>query len=447
MPELSAPLSEAEKIRKLPFYVAAMTMNSVFTTLTVFGSVFLLYLNALNLDKARIGVVLALIPYATLISPIMAPFVSKWGYRRTFLRVWTARKLIIALMLLAPVFLALYGAGAAFAWVSACVIGFAICRATGDTGLLPWTQELVPNDIRGKFMAAENMVVTIAQIAVVAFAGYLIDRLSGYASYTIPMALGIAAGLAGVALFSFLPGGAPTRQTVDLKAHVRELRLAFADRNFVFFMGMLTLVTLSSAMSSSFIPLYAMEQIGLSPGNVVFLSIGASVGALLSSYPVGWASDRFGSKPLMLLGLAMLLVLPLCWLAVPQETAGSLWFAMGVSALSGIAAVTWSMSWSRFLFNTAVPPKHGATYLSVYYAWSSFVAGSGPLLAGALLTVFGQWTANPYAILFAISLVPMAVGGVVLSRLRDEDAVPLREIARRALARIPGSSQRHRQEP
>ncbi len=56
------PALEQRKIRRLPFYVAAMTMNSVFTTLTVFGSVFPLFLNELGLAKANIGVVLALIP-------------------------------------------------------------------------------------------------------------------------------------------------------------------------------------------------------------------------------------------------------------------------------------------------------------------------------------------------------------------------------------------------
>ncbi len=235
---------------------------------------------------------------------------------------------------------------------------------------------------------------------------------------------------------------------MDVKAHTRELRLAFGDRNFVFFMLLLTLVTLSSAMSSSFIPLFAKEQIGLSSGNVVLLSIGAAAGTLLSSYPVGWASDRFGSKPLMILGLAMMFTVPLFWLLVPRGAPMSVWFALGVSCLGGIGGVTWSMSWSRFLFNTAVPPQHGAAYLSVYYAWSSLVAGTGPLLAGALLTVFGQWTSNPYAVLFGVSLIPMAIGGIVLSRLRDQEAIPLRQIVRRALARMTGPAQaRGHQEP
>jgi len=156
---------------------------------------------------------------------------------------------------------------------------------------------------------------------------------------------------------------------------------------------------------------------------------------LLSSLPVGWASDRVGSKPVMMAGLVMMLCVPLLWLLVPRGAPASLALAMGVACLGGIGSVTWSMSWSRFLFNTAVPPQHGAAYLSVYYAWSSFVGGSGPLLAGALLTALAA-TGHAYAILFAVSLVPLAAGGLVLSRLKDRDAVPLRQLARRALARV-----------
>lgn len=396
----------------------------------VFGSVFPLFLADLGLDKARIGLALALIPYATVISPIMAPFVSKWGFRRTFLTVWTIRKFIIAAMLLAPAILATAGPDAAFAWITACIIGFALCRATGDTGLLPWTQELVPNDIRGKFLAFENLVGTLGQIAVVALAGFLIDRLSGSTRYTLPMGIGVAGGLIGVMLFSFLPGGKLTRSQIDLRAHLEELKIALKDRSFMFFMDMLTLVTLGSALSGSFIPLFAREQIGLSPGNVVLLTIGASAGTLLSSLPVGWALDRIGNKPLMLIGLTLLLALPLCWLVVPRNDPTSPAFAMGVSCLAGIGGATWSMSWSRFLFNTAVPPRHSAVYLSTYYAWSSFVGGSGPLLAGAILTLLAPIAANPYLGLFVISLVPMLIGGVVLSRLRDHEAISLRQLAR-----------------
>ncbi len=429
-------LTDRQKIRKLPFYIAAMTMNSVFTTLTVFGSVFPLFLADLGLDKARIGLALALIPYATLISPIMAPFVSKWGFRRTFLTVWTIRKFIITAMLLAPAILATAGPDAAFAWVTVCIIGFALCRATGDTGLLPWTQELVPNEIRGKFLAFENLVGTIGQIAVVALAGVLIDRLSGSTRYVLPMGIGVAGGLIGVLLFSFLPGGKPTRSQIDLRAHLAEVQIALKDRNFMSFMGMLTLVTLGSALSGSFIPLFATEQIGLSPGNVVLLTIGASAGTLLSSLPVGWALDRIGNKPLMLLGLALLIALPWCWLAVPRHEPTSLAFAMGVSCLAGIGGAVWMMSWNRFLFNSAVPPQHSAVYLSTYYAWSSFVGGSGPLLAGAILTLLAPGASNPYLGLFIISLAPMLIGAVALGRLRDREAISMRQLAGRTLRRI-----------
>ncbi|MCS7062361.1 MAG: MFS transporter [Anaerolineae bacterium] len=435
-PASPTPLSDRQKIRKLPFYIAAMTMNSVFTTLTVFGSVFPLFLADLGLDKAQIGLALALIPYATLISPLMAPFVSKWGFRRTFLIVWTTRKFIITAMLFAPVILANAGLSAAFSWVIVCIIGFALCRATGETGLLPWTQELVPNDIRGKFMALENLVVTIGQIIVVALAGFLIDHLVGSARYVIPMGIGVVGGLVGVSLFSFLPGGKPVRQSIDLRAHLTELRMAFADRNFMSFMGMLTLVTLGSGLSSSFIPLFANEEIGLSPGSVVLLSIGASIGTLVTSVPVGWALDRIGNKPLMWIGLGMLCALPICWLAVPRQEPTSVIFAMVVSGVSGVASITWSMSWSRFLFNAAVPPRYSAVYLSVYYAWSSFVGGSGPLLAGGILTALATTTFNPYAALFMISLAPMVGGGMMLTHLRDHDSVSLRQLAGQTLGRI-----------
>jgi MFS family permease len=49
--------------------------------------------------------------------------------------------------------------------------------------------------------------------------------------------------------------------------------------------------------------------VGLSDGAIVVLQAGTLAGNLVSSLPWGWASDRYGSKPVMLLGLAFKIML------------------------------------------------------------------------------------------------------------------------------------------
>lgn len=56
-------MSEAEKIRALPLSIVFNTLSSsVFGVWTVFGSVFLFYLQELGLPKGQIGALLSVFP-------------------------------------------------------------------------------------------------------------------------------------------------------------------------------------------------------------------------------------------------------------------------------------------------------------------------------------------------------------------------------------------------
>ncbi|MDX1523163.1 MAG: hypothetical protein R3264_16170, partial [Anaerolineae bacterium] len=66
----------AEKIRKLPWSIGHNAANTIFIQLTFLGSVFVLFLDTLGLDKTQIGFLLSLIPFADTISLFIAPMVA-----------------------------------------------------------------------------------------------------------------------------------------------------------------------------------------------------------------------------------------------------------------------------------------------------------------------------------------------------------------------------------
>ncbi len=65
-----------EKLRGLPWSVATNAANAVFNQFTFFGSIFVLYLNSLGLNKTEIGLILALVPFSAILAPLFAPFAS-----------------------------------------------------------------------------------------------------------------------------------------------------------------------------------------------------------------------------------------------------------------------------------------------------------------------------------------------------------------------------------
>ena len=165
---MSARLTDTEKIQHLPWMLWANTLNVIFCTFTVFGSAFLLFLNELGMNKTRIGVLLSLMPFCGLIALFIAPIVAQFGFKRIFLIFFGIRKFVIGLLLLTPFIISRFGYPAALRWVGGIIFLFAFCRAVAETSSYPWTQEVIPNSVRGKFGGIQGIISTLVQIAAVA---------------------------------------------------------------------------------------------------------------------------------------------------------------------------------------------------------------------------------------------------------------------------------------
>ncbi len=433
---MSTPISGPERIRKLPWLLGGETLSMFFVLLTFSGSVFIFFLDELGLDSAEIGFLLALVPLAGIIAPFISPTVSRFGYKRTYVTFWTIRKFVMALLLLTPLVLDRFGTQGAFWWVSAILFIFALCRATAETGGYPWKKEAVPDSIRGKYSAINNMSTTTAGIIVAIAAGYIIDTYSGLAPFMGLIAIGIVFGLLSIVAFSRVPPENKEDRQPASTNHLKEMGHALHNRNFVFFLLVLGLATVGGQAVISFVPLYMKDEIGLSEGVVILLSIGTSIGALLTSFLWGWAADRYGSKPVMQLSLLLMLTLPISWFLLPANNPASAPLAMAIAVVAGIATLAWQISWTRYLFVNAIPEENKAVYLAVFYAWFAIVAGFGPLLAGQILSLsqglegaVGQFSLNAYTPLFMMSFVLVIIGSLVLTRLKTEGQDSFRHFA------------------
>lgn len=433
-------LSDVEKIRKLPWMVTADILNTGFVYLTFAGSVFILFLDELGLDNTQIGFMLALIPFCGLVAPFIAPWVTRFGYKRTFVVFWGLRKVAISLLLFTPAIIARFGAGSAFGWVALVIGAFALCRAIAETGSNPWMKEAIPNSIRGKFAAIDSMVMTVAGIGVTLVAGYIIDSQTGLGRFMSLLAAGIIFGLLGVAAYAQVPGEpARSRQMVDggyFRDHLAGMKTAVRDRRFTQFLIALGLASVGGTAVISFIPLFMKERIGLSEGVIVLLSIGTYVGSLLTSYLWGWATDRYGSKPVMQSSLVLMMLLPAAWFLLPRHADVSAPLAMFIAFLVGVATLAWQISWARYLYVNAIPDTNKGSYTAVYYAWYSLMNGIGPLFAGLLLSlgkgIDTHWllfTIDAYTSLFFLSIIFLVLAVVTVARLPEENETTLRRFA------------------
>lgn len=420
-------LTDVEKISKIPWMIAGDALNIGFFLFSLSGPAFLLFLDELGLDTVQIGLMLSLVPFFSVFTPLFGRFALNLGYKRTFLIFRSARITIIALILLTPWVQTNFGNTSTFYFVALVITGFAFCRAISETATFPWYKIVIPNAIRGKFGAVGGMVSTFVSIFISLISAYIIDSSStGLYRFILLFGIAIVLGYLSILMYAQVPRET-SAQTANEATGLTELWLVFKDREFFNYMIGVAFISIGGISIVSFIPLYMEKEIGLSEGQVVFLSIGTHIGALLTSFLWGWTADRYGSKPIMQTGIAFLWLLPVSWALLPANSPLSLPLAITIAFLTGVATLAWQIGWTRYMYDNT-PEANKTAYMALFFAWWGISSGIGPLLAGQILRQFsglsGGWLIfrlSNYTPLFILSFLCIGAGFIIITRLTPGD--------------------------
>ena len=411
--------------RHLSWVVAHGAFNQMFSILTYFGPVFVLFLSELGLPKTRIGFLLSLLPFCGPLALVVAPAVARAGVKRIFLVCWTSRTAVTALFLLVPWVVSRHSADVTFAFVTALVMAFAVFRAVGETAYYPWFQEMIPAPIRGRFNGVSSLFALIGTGICLVAASYVIDHRAGVEGYTVVIGAGVLFGFVSVLCALPIPGGDPGRKRET--PHGLAMRAAVRDRGFRIYLAATGLATMGGfSMVFAFVPLFMKEQVGLTDGQIMLVQVSIYCAGFLSCYLWGWAADRYGSKPVVMWALGLMVALPLLWWAMPRHHAWSFAAALAIAFIWGIVSAGWGVSEQRLLYVNVMPPEKRTEYIAVYYAWIGLLGGFGPIAAGVLLDVFdgvsGRWLVLPvdsFTPVFLVGTAMLGTSALIMSRLRS----------------------------
>jgi len=425
-----------EKLRGIPWSIGTFAANTFFVQFTFFGSVFPLFLAELGLSKGQMGFLFSLMPFLGLVAPFIGPWTARFGYKRTFLIFFGMRKFFTIFLLATPFIQMRYGSQATLIFVSFIVASFAVCRSVAETARIPWAQEYVPRTMQGKYTATNNFFTSIAGFGAVGLASYVLGLGYGLNGFMILIAVGVFAGLIGTWCSAHIPGGVPRPIAPGEAKPKRDLGEAMRDRNFLFYLGCVGIIILATVPVSSFIPLYMTEKVGLSKSNAVLLQIGTLSGTLITSYLWGWVADRYGSKPVMLLGIGLRMLIPLALIFIPRNSASSLYVAIAISLFQGVADMGWGIGSTRILYVSVVPPEKKADYMALYFAWIGVLGGISQLAGGRILDLTanfsGSWgplTLDPYTPLFFSGILLMALSLPIARRMKADNDYGLGQFA------------------
>ena len=422
---MNGELTNVRKMRRLPWILAHFMGNSIFGYLTVFGAVFTLFLDAVGLNKQQVGQMLSILPFAGLVALIVAPWVARFGYKRTYILFYTVRKFVLALLIFTPWVVARYEQRVAFLFVAGVVLAFAICRAVAETAQMAWSHEYVPDTVRGRFSGLTMAIYTFGGVLAMAFASWVLSLSDQLWRFQWLIGTGVVCGLLSMGLAPMIPGGRPVRESASEVAGFRTMGLPLRNRHCLYYMGAVGLYALGVMPLAGFVPLFMKDQVGLEQSQVVLVDLMFLVGGGVAGWAAGWAADRFGGKPVCVVSVLLLMFFPLGLLWLPRHSPSSMPIAMVLMFLFGGLCICWHTAGSRVLFNHIIPAQHKSAYGATVYAWWGLLAGLGPLVAGWVIErsdwISGQWLGMQFdrytpAMLTFLVLAPGAA--LMMSRIQ-----------------------------
>ena len=287
----------------------------------------------------------------------------------------------------------------------------------------PWMADIVPVNIRGRWMSRRDAIVQIFNVLFGLFVSFLLDTVPGAVKYTIVFTLGGVFGMLDMLMFSFVE---EVYSTPPVKTSiVKSIGAVLRDRVFMRFTIFWTAWCFTANMSGMYISRYALNEIGMTNTQVtIFGSITASFVTMIAIAQWGKIMDRYGCKPVMLVcglvasltqGFFLFASYGQVWMMIAHNFLGAMFWCG-----SNLAATSMQLTYS--------PDDRRPSYIAVFSCVTSLLGSfAGVMVGGALLDwlesigVPGMGGFDRYKILIAVAITLRFLMVVLLVPKMDND--------------------------
>ncbi len=403
----------------------------------------ILYAKSLEASATVLGIIAGMMPLLVIFQIPAASHINRVGYRRFVLAGWSTRVAFIFAMALVPLTGAFLNASNRLALLLALLFCFNLSRGISSCAWLPWITVLVPESLRGNYLARDAAVQGVAS-----FVTFLVSAaaLAGQPAPWQFSALFAYSAVAGAISLVFLKR-IPDVPTPD-EPRVSNARVPWlAMSRYAPFRKLLRAVIAWSVAYggiTAFTVAFLKGEAGMSEGKVLLVNSVAFLGGWSSLWFLGSRLDRLGSKP----------VLSFCFAAWIAVLGGWLMLAGGVfpvrltlvlllQVLMGLLAALVQMANTRLAM--AVIPAMGRNhFFALYSVMNNVTLGLAPIAWGVLIDAVGgrapRWLGvewNRYAIFFAAAALGFGVTLALARRLDEPKAVSMEALLREILIQSP----------
>ena len=409
----------------------------------VMGLPMMLYFKKLGASATVLGVLACLAALLNIFQIPAARFVEKVGYRNFVLRGWTSRSVLIAGLVLVAALPLPIDNFSRQALMLFFLFLFNTIRGISLSGYLPWISAIVPEPVRGRFLALDQAASQAALLLTVALTAWFLGHTDEPSSFGVLFGASLLLASASLWYLRKIPDaptqGAASSEEVPWKAMLSHPPF----RQLVVFHAVVMLAMSGGGLF--FVP-FARDQFQCSDSLFMVLHLMWGSVYVLTSLRAGRWLDRVGSRPV--LGLCVV-VMGIHWLGWGAVAAHLLPFSWGTFALqqttAGIGLALYNSAHMRLLMGI-VPGMGRSHFFALFSVAGSLVAGLAPLGWGLMTDALSGFRIgagvqlNGFVILYALIALIMVPALFLLGRVQEARAASTEELIRELVRETPWRS-------
>lgn len=379
----------------------------------------ILYAKSQGANSTMLGTLAALVPLLGVLQLPAAHLLPRFGYRKFLLAGWGSRSILIFAVACVPML-----SFATPTWrlwlVFVCLVGFNALRGATVGAWMPWLSELIPQPVRGRFIARDQMFQQVGSLTALFGSALLLTGSARPWQFSLVFLLSAAGATVSLLFLRVIPD-VTAPEKLKSSGHRVPWAAMLMYRPFL----IITIFSIICAMMNGAVNVFTiqflndMDPLKFSDSRIPLLTMMAGAGALTTLTFIGRCLDRTGSKPILFACLLTNGVILLGWWAMASGLVGkSLLFVALLYLAMGVAGSNFITANNRLLMGT-VPVMGRNHFFALYLVIGNLTAGLAPILWGLVLDKIGprQWLSmgvqwNRHSLFFAaISLTSLVAAG------------------------------------
>jgi MFS family permease len=402
----------------------------------ILNSPMVLYAKSLGATATVLGIISGMMPLLVIFQIPAARHVARVGYKRFTFAGWSTRVLFIFGMALVPLTGVFLNAPTRLALVLMLLFGFNLSRGITSCAWLPWITSIVPEGLRGHYLAREAACVNVSSAVAFLLAAFCLG--TNPAPWQFSVLFGFSGLMGAVSLNSLnrMPEGETMEETRVSTTRVPWREIA----EYPPFRKLLWLnVAWSSAYGglTAFVVAYLKTEAGMTEQAILLVTATSFLGGWCTLWLLGARLDPWGSKPALKFSLIAWLVIMAIWALVAGGVLNaSVTLLVGLQILIGLATSMFTMSNTRLAMLT-IPVMGRNHFFALFSVVGSLTMGISPILWGmmidALRLVHVRWLGlewNRYSIFFCAVELVFICAIVICFRLEEPAARKLEDLLR-----------------